>query len=72
MPLTFMSFEELERYGVSRDELLQRGSAPNLPSALSSTLKHRLADLLVAHGFDVLAPVFFFESTTKQGFHLVQ
>lgn len=70
MPATFLSLRELEDLHVTRAELLGDGQRP--VTALQTDLKRRLQPILAASRFDILAPVYTFESPTKQGFHFVQ
>lgn len=70
MPATFLSLRELEELNVTRADLLGEGQRP--VNALKADLKRRLQPILAASRFDLMAPVYTFESPTKQGFHFVQ
>lgn len=70
MPATFLSLRELEELNVTRADLLGEGQRP--VNALEADLKRRLQPILAASRFDLMAPVYTFESPTRQGFHFVQ
>ena len=61
---------ELEELGVTRADLCS--DPPRAVNALTADLKRRLHPVLAASRFDLLAPVYLYESPTKQGFHFVQ
>ena len=70
MPSTFLSVAELEGLGVTRGDLCS--DTQRAVNALTADLKRRLHPVLAASRFDLMAPVYTFESPTKQGFHFVQ
>lgn len=70
MPSTFLTLDELVELGIRRADLSCDGQ--RAVNALTGDLKRRLQPVLAASRFDLMAPVYAFESPTKQGFHFVQ
>lgn len=70
MPSTFLTLDELVELGITRADLSYDGQ--RAVNALTGDLKRRLQPVLAASRFDLMAPVYAFESPTKQGFHFVQ
>lgn len=70
VPSTFLTLDELEELGVTRAQLVS--GERRAVNALTAELKRRLQPVLAASRFDLMAPVYTFESPTKQGFHFVQ